>query len=435
MSVSVKFDNTEIVNTTYTTRFVKHDSATRRILTKLELAREDGSVLISDRRGEKNINCQGYLAGTSEADLESKIDLFKELFSRQEKDLDILRPAGGTTRRYVATCLRHNFNRDHFHLLFVPWTAEFVVLTGEGKDTSETVVIDEALKAVATPYTGDFAIAGSKPAKPTIKMVLQQNWADIKGIQWENLDTGEKIIITKDINWNIGNYVEINCNDRTVRGTPGGITLDDLRFYGMFPTHLIGTNNYKITAGGIVCQQHYKAAGSITSHFFVTAAAKYRAQSFEIPYSDETFQGVSLALRKTGAPGNLTWRIETDNNGEPSGNYAVPAAPSEGTILAGDIGGTTVWLTSYANNPFALEANTRYWLVLRFATPSAGNYISVGQDTGAGYPNGFFSASDDSGVSWTPDTTKDMYFQLRFGGEPQAGAEVDLTVSYKKTYL
>jgi len=436
MSVSVKYDSTEIVNTTYTPRFIKHDSATRRILTRLELARDDGSVLVSDRRGEKIIACQGYLAGTSESDLETKIDSFKELFSRQEKNLDILRPAGGTTRRYVATCTRHNFNRDHFHLLFVPWTAEFIVLSGEGKDTNETTAIDEVLTAVATPYTGSFSMLGSKPAKPTeIKMVLQQNWADIKGIQWENLDTEEKIIVTKDVNWNNGNYVKINCNDRSVQGTLGGLALDDLRFYGMFPTHLIGTNNYKITAGGIVCQQNYLASGSISSFFNINAPAKYRAQSFEIPYADDTFQGISIPVRKTGTPGNITWRIETDNNGEPSGVFADPAGPSDGTIAAGDVGAATAWLTSYSNNLWELSANTRYWLVLRTAGTSGADYYSFGYDFGAGYSKGFYSASDDTGTTWTPNKTRDFYFQLRFGGEPQAGSQIDLTVKYHKTYL
>ena len=127
MSQSIQFDSTELRNTTYIPRYVKHESATERELNILELARDNGSVLVSERRGIKRITLQGILTATSEAGLESAIDTFKELFSREQKNLDI--SWNGSTRRYVATCSVHTFDRDFFHLLFVPWTAEFIILT------------------------------------------------------------------------------------------------------------------------------------------------------------------------------------------------------------------------------------------------------------------------------------------------------------------
>src|SRR5262245_30774345 len=130
--MSVSFDGTDLITTTYLPRFVKHESVGTRQLDTMALSRSDGEVLIADSRGKKTISLQGTLKGSSQSDLESKIDAFTELFSRPEKNLDI--DWSGGTRRYVATCTAHAFDRDHYHLSIVPWRAEFTVLSGEGKD-------------------------------------------------------------------------------------------------------------------------------------------------------------------------------------------------------------------------------------------------------------------------------------------------------------
>ena len=167
MPGSIKFDGVEILTTTYIPRYVKHESAPERELTLLNLAREDGSVLVTEKYGTKTITLIGYLVGSSKSDLETKIDSFKELFSRKEKNLDIDWEAG--TRRYVATCIRHNFDRDHFHLLFVPWTAEFVIAGGIGQDISLTVPINDVFYEVTTPISDNFTMVGSKGAKAELK--------------------------------------------------------------------------------------------------------------------------------------------------------------------------------------------------------------------------------------------------------------------------
>ncbi len=114
----IQFDSVEILNSTYSPRFVKHESAAERFVNSLQLAREDGEILISANYGKKKITLSGILLGTSKNDLESKIDIFKELLSRQEKNLDI--DWNGITLRFVATCVSHNFDRDHYNINFVP---------------------------------------------------------------------------------------------------------------------------------------------------------------------------------------------------------------------------------------------------------------------------------------------------------------------------
>ena len=53
--MSIKFDNQELIGSTYIPRFVKHESNPDRELNSAELSGEDGSVFISTRWGKKII--------------------------------------------------------------------------------------------------------------------------------------------------------------------------------------------------------------------------------------------------------------------------------------------------------------------------------------------------------------------------------------------
>jgi len=86
---SIKFDSTELVNTTYIPRTIKHETIPQRYQSLLQMSGDDGAILVSSRYGEKIITINGILTGTSEANLEANIDSFKELFSRENKNLDI----------------------------------------------------------------------------------------------------------------------------------------------------------------------------------------------------------------------------------------------------------------------------------------------------------------------------------------------------------
>lgn len=430
---SVQFDGTQLVNTTYTTRKAQHESMTNRDLDYMQLARDNGSILIQDRWGTKTIRLSGVLFGSSESDLESKIDSFKELFSRQEKNLDI--DKGGTTRRYVATCTSFNFNRDYFNNTFAPWAAEFIVLSGDGKDTSTTTALDE-YHLIADPVgTHSFTLSGSKSPQPTITLD-GASLTYVKGIKFKNTDTGESITVTDDSDWDY-NEVIINCEDKKV-------TLDgnEVDFYGSFPNFQIGTNNFEITAGEITCVQNYRDYSDIAAGTNTVNTTYHYAQSFEIPKDDDTFQAIELAISKTGSPGDLTWRIETDDNGEPSGTYASSSPTSEGTISAGDVQAGFRWITSYAEDSnetnnyenFSLEANTRYWLVLYAAGVDASNYYCIGYGGNASFENGKYLKSEDSGSSWT-DQEKDLFFKILLGGRTATTNSLNVSVEYTKTYL
>jgi hypothetical protein len=432
---SIKFDNTELITTSNFPRFVKHESDPERDITSLTLAREDGEAFIDERYGIKKITLQGVIIGATQTALETAIDTMKELMSRVEKNLDIVY-AGGT-RRYVATCSNLEFDRDHFHILFCPWTAEFTILSGEGKDTADTTPLNEHSVTTTTPGTDSFTMAGTKPGRPVITL-KGANWpSGVRGVEYENTDTGEKIIITRNSSWNNDDQIIIDCDQKKISDDCGGLVslAVDGKFYGVFPKFKIGTNNIKITVGGITIQKTLEAnADDVSGDLIIDDDTDMMAQSFSVPYADSTFKGIIMALKKAGTPGNMTIRIETDDGGKPSGTLA--DANATFTIAAADIGTSRAYITKYSTNLWGLSGNTKYWIVISGASLSAGNEFGAAMTLAAGkYPGGSVKYTTDGGSTWTPQSaTSSLVFKILYGGAVGAST-VKHTVAYKKTYL
>ena len=127
-----------------------------------------------------------------------------------------------------------------------------------------------------------------------------------------------------------------------------------LDLVGVFPRMKIGTNNIRITPGGIVNQ---KSGDDSTSDLSSTSVSiqstnDRKAQSFMVPYTNQTFSGITVAVHKTGTPGNLRWEIQTDNAGAPSGTL-VDSTNGKGVVSGAT--GTDAYITSYttSGNPFS----------------------------------------------------------------------------------
>jgi len=420
---SVKFDNQELVGTTYIPRFVKHESATDRELNIQPLARDDGSVFISDRRGTKVILVQGILTAATEALLDAAIDSFKEIFARQEKNLDI-EWAGGT-RRYVATCKNHNFDRDHFNLLYVPWTAEFVVSSGVGKDT--TLTPEKHAQAInANPYSWTSTFAGSAKPKPIVTIEVSTGFTKPRGILLENLTTGQKIIFVKSSAIANGDTIVIDFENKKV-------TLEGVEqpFYGVFPDMIIGDNSMRLTIGDILDQ--YTTEAGYTDEYLVHSDL-YIAQQIVVANTDKSYKRLGIYMMKVGTPPNvMTVEIQTDNNGAPSGTKV--DANATGSMVGG---GSMAWVyIDFATN-IELKANTPYWIVCKTTLGDTSNYYKVAilQGALATYAKGNVDQSVDAGVTWTENEGENFVFKLYYGGNQEAApGNATLDVDYYKRYL
>ena len=239
--MSIKYDNTELQGATYTPRFVKHESAPDRIVNSLKLARQDGEVIIDDTMGVKYIDIQGILIGSSQSDLETKIDAFKELIARKDKNLDI--DWAGGTRRYVCRSISHSIDRDHYNISYVPYTIRFLVPTGYGQDTAETTALNKSA-ITATTDSETITFAGSVTPKLRHKVIV-----DVRGnadvIRIENTVSGDYIEVDID-GFVTTDYLEIDEVAQTVK--KNGST--NLSYRGKFPSVTPGSNTLLMTIYG-----------------------------------------------------------------------------------------------------------------------------------------------------------------------------------------
>jgi hypothetical protein len=422
---SIKFDNTEINNSTYYPRFAKHESFPERMLNGLALISEDGESFISERFDKKVIPMQGVIVGSSQADVESKKDIMAELFARPEKNLDI--DWNGSTRRYVATCTKLEFDRDHFNLNFIPWTAEFTVLSGSGEDTSETTIVN-ADTFTANYKTKTFTLYGS--ARPKIRFSIAVNSPNgyIKGIEIKNTTTGERIYVPSSSSLN-GKTVEIDTRMKTVT-----IAGSAVPYFGTFPKFVVGSNTIQISCGDIIDQMF--DPGTYNSDYSIYNS--YEAvQGFMVPYSGLFYKSIWLKLAYTGNPAvGMDVRIETDNNGVPSGTLV--NANATATISSGEMAGGAVptLYQIFFNGEFALSPNTRYWIVLKphnVGLDSSNNYQWC-YESGLKATYNMGNAAYYDG-SWTQYPDVDMIFKLCCGGKYDTGYTQTYSIYQTKKYL
>lgn len=437
---SIKFDGTELVTTGYMPRWAAHESAPSRKVGMAEREDRDGYEFVSSRYGEKRIRVRGTLTAATKDALDAAIDAFKELMSREQKTLAV--DFSGGTRNYIATCESLDIDRDFADFTAVPWTAVFVVPSGEGKDTASTKALDAHAVTVTTPGTDSFTLGGSKAQRPVI--TIENNLsgsAPYKGIKYENTDTGESIIFTKNASWQAGCKVVIDCENMEVTSDIGTATQVAGDFIGTFPTFKVGTNNVKITAGSIVNQTSPDTVITDASGVaLLKLTTKGKAQSFRLPYGNDTFQQIVLGIAKVGSPGAITVRLETDADGAPSGNLADAVNSSSLTIAAAAVGASAAYVTGRFSAMQELPANETLWIVIYAAGVDNSNYYEFSYldlNTAVGYyRNGKAMYTEDSGATWADETTAKTYcFRVLFGGEGGSSAGVDHTVEYVKTWI
>jgi hypothetical protein len=358
--MSIKYDNTELQGATYTPRYVKHESAPDRIVNSLKLARQDGEVIIDDTMGVKYIDIVGILIGTSQSDLETKIDAFKELIARKDKNLDV--DWAGGTRRYVCRSINHSFDRDHYNILYVPYTIRFLVPTGYGQDTTETTALNKSA-ITATTDSETITFDGSVTPKLRHKIIV-----DVRGnadvIKIENTATGDYIEVDLD-GFVTTNYLEIDEVAQTVK--KNGTT--NLSYRGKFPSVTPGSNTLLMTiyGSGSVLDQYQLGGEDGPNIMGDIVTEPNQAQSFIQTQSGRVHKLVATLKKLTSGAlgGYLNFRIFNDNNGKPgtlvhaTNSYQIAIS----AISAADYGNLDLLFTGTdTQRPFLVKGQ-RYWIV------------------------------------------------------------------------
>lgn len=234
--MQITFDSVSLVSTPYTVKKITHENADSRVLNLQDLARQRGGILINAEYKPKIIRIEGNITGTSNADLEGNIDTFKELMSRQSKNLDISYDSG--TRRFIATNRSVTIEREYFHLNYAPYSIEMLVPAGVGYNITSTTETTAGLTSKNLTDTLD--ILGT--ADPKMKITLTMTTvSSISSFYF--LVNGYKITVTDT--FSNGDVVVIDA--ATLKVTVNGTEYD---YTGIFPVWGIGTNTYNLVITG-----------------------------------------------------------------------------------------------------------------------------------------------------------------------------------------
>jgi len=155
-------------------------------------------------------------------------------------------PTGGSTRRYVARLVGSvEYDRDYYNDDYVPFTANFFVKDGVGKDTAVTTAYEELNTAVERqPASGsdDMSLVGSADPKPSIEITLD-TIGKLDLLTFTNDDDSKEMSIEIDSSFATADKIIIDTDLKTVKKETGGVQTF-IASSGEIPDFILGTNNF-----------------------------------------------------------------------------------------------------------------------------------------------------------------------------------------------
>lgn len=207
------------------TNAIDHTNLPNKVAEMLAKADANGSVIPTTNYPSKRIALGGSIHGSTQDDLDSRIDAFKGFFNGTDKNLDI--DYSGSTRRYIATANGISIERQQ-KALFAKFTVELICSQPFGVDTSSTSLISQ-LNSTAATYTATPTILGSAPYQyPVFTITLDALTGTGDYLQISN-DENTQAIEIYGLGLTAGDVIEIDCFNRTVK-----VNGDDANYYGTF---------------------------------------------------------------------------------------------------------------------------------------------------------------------------------------------------------
>lgn len=220
--------------TNYWVEEISHEAPAKPEINLQKIARSNESLLLKKTYGIRTIKAAVVIEDSSIANMDSRMDDFKETMEASAKNLDI--DYAGGTRRYVATGYVESVDRQN------RWARVVVRFECYGAFGTDTASTDESFSGKTTsPYTDDIEIEGNAPAKPDITITINTVTASGSDqyIQLKNTDTGEYVKITRD-DWAADDVIQIYTNRATV--LVNGVVNE---YLGIMPVWDPGTNNWE----------------------------------------------------------------------------------------------------------------------------------------------------------------------------------------------
>ena len=174
------------------TNVIEHTNIPEKLFTLFSIANADYSAIPNIDYPSKKIKIAGTIHGSSQDDLDSRIDTFLGYFVGKDKNLDI--DYAGSTRRYIATENVTSIEREQ-KALFAKFTIEFICTQPFGRDTSSTNLFSSNNQTDASE-TFTPTIGGNAPYQlPIITLTIDALTGTNDYIQISNDQNGQSMLL------------------------------------------------------------------------------------------------------------------------------------------------------------------------------------------------------------------------------------------------
>lgn len=204
------------------TNVINHTDIPDKVASIFAKADANGSSISAINYPNKKVSIGGTIHGSTQDDLDSRIDAFKGYFNTKGANLDI--DYSGSTRRYVATSNAIGIERQQ-KVLWAKFTVEFICTEPFGKDTTATSITN-SLNYTLASLTVAPTIGGSAPVQyPIITLTLDALTGTGDYIQITN-NTSDQLMLLYGFSFTAGDVIVIDAFERTV--TINGVEVDYL---------------------------------------------------------------------------------------------------------------------------------------------------------------------------------------------------------------
>ena len=223
------------------TNVIEHTNLPEKIAALFARADADGSTIPNINYPSKKVSIGGIIKGSTQADLDSRIDTFKGYFTGKDKNLDIA--FGSSTRRYIATANTVSIIRQQ-KALFATFAIEFICTNPFGLDTSTTNLWTVKTAFSSATFTETPTVGGNAPFQlPVITITINSLTGAGDYVQISNDNNNQEMLIY-GLSLAAADIIVIDCVERTV--TINGIDVD---YYGTFLELEPGANSITYTDG------------------------------------------------------------------------------------------------------------------------------------------------------------------------------------------
>lgn len=194
------------------TNVIDHTNIPDKVTDLYVIAQADASAITSINYPSKKINIAGAIVGSTQNDLDSRIDTFKSYFNGKNKNLDI--NYNGATRRYIATANTISVTRMQ-RAKYATFSIEFICTLPFGYETTATNITTQSNYTSPT-LNATPTIAGSAPYQlPVFTITVDALTGDGDYIQLSNDNNGQSILVY-GLGLEAGDVLVIDCVNRKV---------------------------------------------------------------------------------------------------------------------------------------------------------------------------------------------------------------------------